>query len=162
LNNIYAREIKDRAKSLYLQGESFAQIAREFRCNAETVSNWCKKEGWLQERTIISGNNTTLETLASSLFISTDLIPKTQAYQEMLLKGRQGLEQHEVKSARDAGFLIDRAIRGLEAVREDVISTVVLSDIASAIMSEISDRDLLFRLGERLKQVFRKHGSKIK
>jgi len=157
VKNIYTRETKNKAKALYIQGECFAHTAREIGCNPKTVSKWSKEEGWPEERIKIYAESATLANQKSSILISGRIAQQIQAYQEMLLKGIGALQQTNVKSAGEAAQLIDRAIKGIGAIRQDTLQVRFIEDVATVLKSEISDRDLLYRIAEGLRKVFEKY-----
>lgn len=80
-----------------------------------------------------------------------------QAYQQMLLKGMQALQQTNVKSANEAGQLIDKAIKGIEAIHHDSFQVSFLKDVGMLLKNEIHDRDLLSRMAEGLDTILEKY-----
>lgn len=158
MNNSYKRGLKEKAKALHIQGASFARIANEIGCNRKTVSKWSRDEGWLEEEAKVYYEGTALATQQASILMSNRITQQVEAYQEMLSKGVQALQQTQVKSAGEAGQLIDKAIRGMGAIQEDYVRLSFIQEIAMVLKSEIQDKDLLSRIAKGLREVYQENG----
>jgi transposase-like protein len=157
VRNIYTRETKDKAKALYIQGKTFAHIAREIGCNSRNISKWSQEESWPEDRAKVYVEGTALANQKASILISDRTTQQMQAYQEMLTKGIRALQETNVKSAGEAAQLIDKAIKGIGAIRQDALQVSFIEEVAAALKSEISDRDVLRRIGEKLRKAFEKY-----
>jgi len=156
---IYSREIRDRAKACYMQGAHFVDIARVISCNPDTVSKWSKEEGWPEDRMKLYAETTALAARETSNPISDKIKLQTQVYEAMLSKGIEALKNTDVKSANEAAQLIDKAIKGIDAIHEDALSSQFIYGVAEVLKSKIQDRDLLQQISEELRKVHIEHNN---
>jgi hypothetical protein len=154
---MYTRETKDIAKAGYMKGTHFTDIARDIGCNSETVGKWAKEEGWAEERLKLYTESTALAAREASTPISDQIVQKMDAYQEMLTKGIRALPETTVKSASEASQLIDKAIKGIETMRQDTLQLRFIEDIATVLKSEIPDIGLRYRIAEGLRKVHERY-----
>lgn len=150
----YTNEVKLQGKTLYLQGKSYANIAKEMSCNRKTVAKWFRVEGWPAEKVKLYAESTALATQKASTRIVDLLALKMDAYQDMLLKGVQALPQTEVKSAAEAGQLIDKAIKGMENIKQEYFNAKLVMNLADVLKNEIQDKELLHRIIDEIGRVY--------
>jgi transposase len=156
----YTNEIKLQAKTLYVQGKSYANIAKELSCNRKTVAKWSRVEGWPAEKVKLYAESTALATQKASTRIVDLLALKMDAYQDMLLKGVQALPQTEVKSAAEAGQLIDKAIKGMENIKQEYINAKFITAVADVLKKEIQDKVWLRRIIDEIGRVYSEYHNK--
>jgi hypothetical protein len=153
----YTREIKDIAKVGYMKGRRFADIAKDISCNPETVSKWAKQEGWSEERLRLCNESTALATREDSILTVSSMMRKIDAYQDMLTKGIQALQETPVKSATEASQLIDKAFKGFQAIRQDALQVSFIEEIATVLKSEIPDVHLRRRIADGFRKVHERY-----
>ena len=147
---------KARAKAMYVSGMPSGEIAKVLSLpSSETVTNWAKKEGWQEER------SKQLE------IITTDLMGEMLEKNKKVLEDLETIRNTAIESIEDGTVTPQKfseasnsyiaAIEAERKIKDEVISSSILNDVAQAILEEISDKEVLFKLGEKLRKIFLKY-----
>ena len=155
-NRNYNRQIKDSAKSMYLRGDSFRQIAKALGCTHMAVSKWCHDEKWSDCRNKIYAENSEIVAANAKDLLSNMQVQKQTAYQNIMQKGLEELPQAKVGSAREAVHLIEIGIKGLPSIGQAAIHRRFIAEVGEIIRSEVPDEETRRRIAQRL----REHGER--
>lgn len=154
----YNMDTKEQAKGLFMHGESFAHIARVLGCYEETVSQWSRNGCWPEEKARVNAAAAATAN-QKGIDMSANIDGQLQAYIDMLNIGNRALHQIKVKSAGEAAQLIDRANKGIKELTLIKLQLTFIVNITEVLKSEITDRDILLRIGEKFRAIYEKYKS---
>jgi transposase-like protein len=150
-NKQYPLQTREKAKCMYLNGESFRAIAREIGCTESTIRYWCQKENWAQYRAQIYSASSAVVAEKTIGLLSEEKLAHIKAYQDLRRKGIEGLQNTPVRSAREAGELIDKGIRGERSITPEYMSLRFLEEVANVVKSEVTDPEVLRRIANKFR-----------
>jgi len=144
---------------MYVSGMPPDEIAKTLSLpGSETITNWAKREGWQEERTV------QLEV------ITDDLMKSLLANNKRILDDLATIRTTAIESIEDGSVVPAKYSEAANAyisatdaerkIKDEMVLTIVLNDIAQAILEEVTDKDILFRLGEKLRKIFSKYQNK--
>jgi transposase-like protein len=152
-NKQYPLQTREKAKCMYLNGESFRAIAREIGCTESTIRYWCRKENWAEYRAQIYSASSAVVAEKTIGLLSEEMLGHIKAYQDLQRKGLEALRNAPVKSAREAAELIDKGIKGERSIAPESLSLRFLEEVANVIKSEVNDPEVIQRIASRFRSM---------
>ena len=156
-NKQYSLKTREKAKCMYLNGESFRAIAMEIGCAESTIRYWCQKGNWAEYRAQIYSASSAVVAEKTVDLISEERLAQIKAYQDLWHKGMEALQNTPVNSAREAGELIDKGIKGERSILPEYVSLRFLEEVANVVKSEVTDPEVLRRIANRFKLMSEKN-----
>jgi len=150
-NQKFTREVRDKAKFMYIEGNSFREIAKEIGCTHGTASKWCKNEGWETTREEIDSRLS--DAIAHVTFNGrfdkyNELI---ESYDQMLQKGREALSQSDSLSAKEGADLMDKAIKGMTSLHSRKYVDEIFIRMLAAVREGLEDDAQVEKIGRNLR-----------
>ena len=156
-------EIKLKAMRMFVRGDKTArQIAEELSINGVVVSPptiyaWAKKERWGDKKAVaISDQQQKIAETEGQRFarLQSDQL---DSYSKIASQATDDLEGLTFDRALDAARAADIGIKGQREVLQGMINLEFVQDIMGVLIEEISDADVLRRVGIKLKSIEQKH-----
>ena len=156
-------EIKLKAMELFLKGDKTAkQIAEEVATDEHavappTIYMWAKKDRWGEQKAVaISNKQSELAESEGQRFarLQTEQLDTYTTIADKAGKEIQGLT---FDRPLDAARAADIGIKGQREVLQGMINLEFVQDIMTVLIEEISDKEVLQRIGIKLKTIEQKH-----
>ena len=160
---------KMQAKALYIAGNATDDIATALDINSTVIKMWASKEKWNAERDRIMGMTVSemvqdmIDTYKENL-VGLKTI-RERAMNSILgkLKGKDGkakdrLDPTSFTAAANTYF---EALELEYKLKQESLQYNFIQDVAQAIKDEVHDRDLLTKIGTRLRNVFEKYQQRV-
>lgn len=165
--------VKDRARELYVGGETPARISNilnsEFELvdgrpyKASTVSGWAKQGRWDLARREQEALALARVTDTASVRTQAELEEQLEVYRqvrravgssyEQLEKSETAIKLRNAKDLESSAKAADVASQGIQRLQEGVFTQQFISDVLVILVDEITDSDLRQRIALRLKQL---------
>lgn len=169
----YPQNVKDRARELYLAGETPTKISNiltsEFGVvdgkpyKASTIKAWAQQGRWLlakqtaQQQALVRLSDiasiTTQEELEEQLALYRRIWQQTNRGVEALSQSDTPLRIRGARDMESAAKAADVAIQGARKIQEGVLSAKLLNGILRILMDEIADERVLRNVAIRFQQL---------
>ena len=155
--------IKLKATELFLQGDKTAkQIAEEVSTDDHavappTIYMWAKKDKWGEQKAVAIAD--TQRDLAESEGQRFARLQSEQldTYTELANKAGREIKGLTFDRPLDAARAADIGIKGQREVLQGMINMEFVQDIMTVLIEEITDQDILQKIGVKLKTIEQKH-----
>ncbi len=144
---------KAEAKALFVQGFSLKTISKQIDVPSTVINKWAETESWIEEREEYM-NQTTM-----------DRIEEMRAGQEITLADLDNVKKTAIESIKDKKVVPKKFQESVGAyiqaeemqrkIKVEAIQVQFLIEVAKVLREEISDTDLLNRIGNRLSKLYR-------
>ena len=167
----YPMETIAAAKELYLQGQSFRDVAREIssqtgrKASAALIFNWSERYEWeeerdaLEQRALARVAEQTAE-LREDAMVDT-IRGQVAAYRSLWERGLDELRDMEITRPSDAIAMVDKGVKGEREILSNAVTRQFLVDIAVIIKAEVHNKDALLKIGQRLVELGVKYNLKF-
>jgi len=171
LSKRYALETIAAAKELYLQGQSFRDVAREIssrtgrQASAALIFKWSERYGWPEEKAALEARALArvaeeTEELREKAMADT-VRNQVAAYRTLWERGVSELMNLEITRPSDAIAMVDKGVRGEREILGNAATRQFLIDVAGIIKSEVHNRETLLKIGHRLVELGVKYNLKF-
>ena len=153
-------EVKDRALSLYLEGDKSArEIAEilweehEIEVKPPTIYAWAREGEWgIQQGEV---RTQALESIRESEGQRFARVQREHLdnYESLRHKAENALDHLVFDKAFDAAKVLDLSIKGERQVIDGMINLQFVQNVLSVLVDEINDEDVLRRIAGRLKSL---------
>ena len=156
-------EIKLKAMELFLRGDKTAkQIAGEVSTDEHavappTIYMWAKKDRWGEQKAVaISDKQTKLAESEGERFARLQT-EQLDTYTEIANKAGREIKGLTFDRPLDAARAADIGIKGQREILQGMINLEFIQDIIGVLVEEVTDKDMLQRIGIKLKTIEQKH-----
>tara|TARA_R110002020_G_scaffold141593_3_gene313352 strand:+ start:91 stop:591 length:501 start_codon:yes stop_codon:yes gene_type:complete len=156
-------EIKLNAMEMFLKGDKTAkEIAAEVSTEEHavappTIYMWAKKDKWGEQKAVaIADKQNALAESEGQRFARLQS-EQLDTYTEIANKAGREIKGLTFDRPLDAARAADIGIKGQRDVLQGMINLEFVQDIMSILIEEISDQDILQRIGVKLKTIEQKH-----
>tara|TARA_Y100000401_G_scaffold73770_1_gene59743 strand:+ start:274 stop:774 length:501 start_codon:yes stop_codon:yes gene_type:complete len=156
-------EIKFQAMELFLQGDKSAkQIAEEVSTEehpvaAPTIYMWAKRNKWGEQKAVaIADEQTKIAETQGQRFARLQS-EQLDTYTEIANKAGREIKGLTFDRPLDAARAADIGIKGQRDVLQGMVNLQFVQDIMSVLVEEVSDTDVLQRIGAKLKTIEQQH-----
>ena len=156
-------EIKLNAMEMFLKGDKTAkEIAAEVSTEEHavappTIYMWAKKDKWGEQKAVaIADKQNALAESEGQRFARLQS-EQLDTYTEIANKAGREIKGLTFDRPLDAARAADIGIKGQRDVLQCMINLEFVQDIMSILIEEISDQDILQRIGVKLKTIEQKH-----
>ena len=167
----YALETITAAKELYLQGSSLRDVARQIssqtgrRASAALIFKWSERYGWEKEKDALE--QTAMARVAEETAelrekaMADTVRNQVAAYRSLWERGLDELRDMEITRPSDAIAMVDKGVKGEREILANAVTKQFLVDVAVIIKSEVHNKEVLLRIGQRLVELGVKYNLKF-
>jgi hypothetical protein len=151
----YKEEFKS-ARMLRMYDVPFAVVAKVLHLpSSQLIFQWEKDNNWALERERFKAKYSTQIIEQETRSLAQIKADQTRLYELMQSKALNALEDENLRpqSALEAARLADMGIKGQRELLTFKVAEELVSRLLTALREEVSDQDLLRRIGRRLKTV---------
>ena len=156
----YSMETIAAAKELYMQSQSFRDIARQIssqtgrKASAALIFKWSERYGWEEERDALEQRalaRVAEETAALREAAMVDTIRgPVSAYRRLWERGVSELVNLEITRPSDAIAMVDKGVKGEREILANAVTKQFLIDVAIIIKSEVHNKEVRQKIAQRL------------
>ena len=167
----YPMETIAAAKELYLERQSFRDIARQIssqtgrKASAALIFKWGERYEWeeerdaLEQRALARVAEQTAE-LREDAMVDT-IRGQVAAYRSLWERGLDELRDMEITRPSDAIAMVDKGVKGEREILSNAVTRQFLVDVAVIIKAEVHNKDALLKIGQRLVELGVKYNLKF-
>ena len=167
----YALETIAAAKELYLQGQSFRDVAREIssrtgrQASAALLFKWSERYGWPEEKAALEARalarvaEQTAE-LREDAMVDT-IRGQVSAYRSLWERGVSELMNLEITRPSDAIAMVDKGVKGERELLSNAVTKQFLIAVAVIIKAEVHNKETLLKIVHRLVELGVKYNMKF-
>ena len=167
----YPMETIAAAKELYLERQSFRDIARQIssqtgrKASAALIFRWAEKGRWeeerdaLEQRALARVAEQTAE-LREDAMVDT-IRGQVAAYRSLWERGLDELRDMEITRPSDAIAMVDKGVKGEREILSNAVTRQFLVDVAVIIKAEVHNKEVLLKIGQRLVELGVKYNLKF-
>ena len=154
-----------------MQGQSFRDIARQIssrtgrKASAALIFKWSERYGWEEERDALEQRalaRVAEETAALREDAMVDTIRgQVAAYRTLWERGVSELMSLEITRPSDAIAMVDKGVKGEREILSNAVTRQFLVDVAVIIKSEVHNKEVLLKIGQRLVELGVKYNLKF-
>mgnify|MGYP001039937643 FL=1 len=167
----YRMETIAAAKELYLQRQSFRDVAREIssqtgrKASPGLIFRWAEKGRWegvrdaLEQRALAKVAEQTAELREKAM--ADTVRNQVAAYRSLWERGLDELRDMEITRPSDAIAMVDKGVKGEREILSNAVTRQFLVDVAVIIKAEVHNKDALLKIGQRLVELGIKYNLKF-